>query len=173
MSRVGEMTTTLVRHWPNMSLRQSETFWDKVDLLAPNGCWVWTGARTGGGYGHLQTGGVDGKSRGAHVVAYELLRGVIEEGLQLDHLCRNRACVNPAHLEPVTASQNMRRAIRMKPTDTHCIYGHEMTEENTGWATSQRGHKPFRKCLTCAKKRNREWRRKSIRTSGHNRIEAT
>lgn len=80
----------------------------KVRPDAALGCWVWTGciAGTDGGYGQIR---VKGRGLAAHRVAYELFVGPIPEGLQLDHLCRNKHCVNPEHLEPVTASENKRR----------------------------------------------------------------
>src|SRR5450755_3951408 len=79
--------------WPTAE----ERFWARVDKQT-DGCWVWTGAlRTG--YGTLS---VSGKNVPAHRFSYELLVGIIPDGLQIDHLCRNRACVNPEHLEPVT-----------------------------------------------------------------------
>jgi hypothetical protein len=80
-------------------------FWSYVTKT--EGCWEWKGAKDGDGYGHL---GVAGSVVGAHRYAYELLVGPIPEGLHLDHLCRNRPCVNPDHLEPVTQAVNVGRA---------------------------------------------------------------
>lgn len=87
-----------------------ERFWEKVD--ASGDCWVWVGARKDNGYGHIfLEKREDGSSKTglAHRVSWELLVGEIPEGLDLDHLCRNRACVKPDHLEPVTRSINLRR----------------------------------------------------------------
>ncbi len=75
------------------------------------GCWVWQGALHNG-YGHYKT--VDGKTVRAHKYMYERLHGKVAEGLELDHLCEYRACVNPAHLEPVTSAVNVRRGRRAK-----------------------------------------------------------
>lgn len=74
------------------------------------GCWIWTGA-TSVGYGRIR---VDGRLDMAHRVSYQLFVGQIPEGLDLDHLCMNRRCCNPSHLEPVTRAENMRRAAAAK-----------------------------------------------------------
>ena len=77
-------------------------------------CWVWTGRLNDDGYGVLDMSWRGGgpKLRSAHRLAYELLVGPIPDGLELDHLCFVRSCVNPAHLEPVTHAENLRRAAR-------------------------------------------------------------
>ena len=83
-----------------------ERFWEKVNKSAPNGCWEWTAGLFATGYGGFQYGG---RPVAAHRWAYEALVGPIPEGLELDHLCRNRKCVNPAHMEPVTHKENTLR----------------------------------------------------------------
>jgi hypothetical protein len=80
-----------------------------VSVDAASGCWVWGGPRTELGYGVLWAN-TRPRSRKAHRVVYEIHRGPIPAGLELDHLCRNPSCVNPDHLEPVTHAENMRRS---------------------------------------------------------------
>lgn len=90
----------------------------------PEECWVWRGGLKPNGYGQF---GLDRQRRSAyaHRVAYTLYVGPIPDGLTLDHLCRNRRCVNPSHLEPVTAVENFRRAMAAR---THCANGHPYDE---------------------------------------------
>jgi hypothetical protein len=82
-----------------------DKFWSTVDRTG-NSCWEWRGSLNNSGYGFVY---FDGKSQAAHRVAYALTKGPIAEGFELDHRCRNRACCNPDHLEPVTREENMRR----------------------------------------------------------------
>lgn len=85
-----------------------ESFWLKVDKTGPNGCWLWTGARSTAGYGSFAS---DPRAKQAHRLAYLYVKGELPElPLEFDHLCRNKLCVNPEHLEPVTRSENMLRA---------------------------------------------------------------
>lgn len=99
---------------PPRSLPFKERFWAKVDRDGPvpehrpdlGPCWLWAAGLNRDGYGRF---GVSGTKLGAHRVAYELLRGPIPDGLELDHLCRAPCCVNPDHLEPVTHRENCRR----------------------------------------------------------------
>lgn len=92
-------------------------------------CWIWTGSKHRG-YGQFHPYGTPVR---AHRWSYEYHRAEIPEGLAIDHLCRNRACVNPWHLEPVTTQENNLRAEpwNFRQRKTHCKHGHEFTEENT------------------------------------------
>jgi len=83
-----------------------DKFWPRVDRGDMSGCWPWLAGINQYGYGILWHGG---RNQMAHRIAYELLVGPIPSGLTIDHLCRNRRCVNPAHMEPVTREENSRR----------------------------------------------------------------
>jgi len=100
----------------------ADRLWARVERPSETDCWTWQGPKTNG-YGVIGLGGRGGATVRTHRVAYELLIGPIPDGLHLDHLCRNRACCNPAHLEPVPQSENNRRAGEAK---THCPYGHPL-----------------------------------------------
>jgi hypothetical protein len=127
-----------------MSKTLSQRFWAKVHITPS--CWLWTGSRNPSGYGILRTTRADGRwtTVGAHRVAYELMVDPIREGLEIDHLCRVRHCVNPAHLEAVSRQENMARGERANRT--HCKRGHPLSGDNlyiTGRETIQR------QCRTC------------------------
>jgi len=118
------------------------------------GCWEWSAAKDRYGYGRFKIGR---KKVKPHRVAYELVMGSIPEGLQLDHLCRVRHCINPAHLEPVTNTVNSLRGtspMAVNAAKTHCPAGHEYTPENT--YLRAKGWRACRKCRTEASARARQ-----------------
>jgi hypothetical protein len=114
-------------------------------------CIEWTGCRDKDGYGR------SGKTL-AHRVAYIAAVGPIPAGMELDHLCRNRGCVNPEHLEPVTHYENMRRS--RLAARTHCVNGHPFDDQNTYW----RPHRQGRGCKACVREaqRRQSARRKAV-----------
>lgn len=131
-----------------MTERQFQRWIVKLDdgiLWSRDRCWFWQGAKTRSGYGNFMLTKTPPKYVAAHRIAYEHYRGPIPEGLHLDHLCRNRSCVNPWHLEPVTNRENAQRGARGRMV-THCRNGHPYNEENTMWRKNGR-----RGCRACAR----------------------
>jgi hypothetical protein len=106
-------------------------------------CLIWTGTKTSHGYGSVTVGR---RTRAAHRVSYELAKGPIPDGLTLDHLCCVKLCVNPDHLEPVTALENIRRWRVLVAKPGHCIHGHEYTPENTYRRPLRPNRPECRKC---------------------------
>lgn len=132
-------------------LTAEERFWSHVEKT--DTCWLWMSAMVNG-YGRFKAE----RQTSAHRFAYELIVGPIPDGLELDHLCRVRNCVNPDHLEPVTHAENMARAnpylvdSNHHAAKTHCKWGHEFTLENT----YRRGH--GRVCRACKRaEAKRRW----------------
>lgn len=125
---------------------------NKINKQGPNGCWLWMGTIGNLGYGKTE---IKGKTCLVHRVVYQHLVGPIPDGLQLDHLCRTRSCVNPKHLEAVTCKTNIQRGNTGKDNQhkgkTHCKHGHLFDEANT-----RINSKGFRFCIECNKIRCRE-----------------
>lgn len=141
----GFLMAWIYKHRPVL-----ERFLSNVDTNGSNGCWLWTKYQRHDGYGNFN---VDGKQILAHRWAYINLVGPIPEGLYLDHLCRNRPCVNPSHLEPVTNKVNILRGIgatAINALKTHCPRGHPYDLFNT-YKTEYTG----RQCRTCKNMRPR------------------
>ena len=125
---------------------------ERVSVDAATGCWVWTSKLNPGGYSTFL-------NRNAHRLMYEIKVGPVPAGLDLDHLCRNRACLNPAHLEPVTRSENLRRGDmgRRRRSITHCPKGHAY--EGANLYVARDGH---RDCVACQRQRVRDWRARRV-----------
>lgn len=128
-------------------------FWEKVHVNKVSNCWLWLGCRSEFGHGYFGLGG-DGKMVLAHRFSWEWKNGQIPPGLHIDHLCMFPRCVNPDHLEPVTPSENSRRALRpviSNDEKTVCIKGHAF--EGMNLKIDTRG---YRVCLECERRRSRE-----------------
>jgi|GEM_PF-1714746 len=164
----GDRRQAMRRHWADPENRARrvqamraayppvlERFWAKVDRRGPDECWPWTSTRNDQGYGMFSLPGH--QHIYAHRFAYELLVGPIPEGLTLDHLCRVRHCVNPAHLEPVTNRENSLRGesqAAQQARQTHCLRGHPFDEANT----YRRPDNDARQCRACSRLRNAQRR---------------
>lgn len=150
------------------------SFEDNYIPVTESGCWLWIGATNTKGYGVIVSSNASTRKKTmAHRYSYERTIGPIPEGLQIDHLCRVRCCVNPFHLEAVDARTNVLRGVGLASQNavkTHCRYGHEFDESNTQW-TKRRS----RNCRTCEKKRLAEWWKRKLpeRTNKPKREEAS
>lgn len=140
--------------------------WLKLVEIRPNVCWLWLGSASRDGYGQFTLSAIRGKKRlriAPYRFIWEYINGPMGKGLEPDHTCNNRRCVNPAHIEPVTHAENQRRSYqrgRKRPVKdyfhpcqvrpTHCPYGHEYTPENT--YTAPKGGRSCRACnrVRCA-----------------------
>lgn len=126
----------------------ADSFHGKYIPEALTGCWLWGGHVARNGYARTK---VSGRSVMAHRASYELFVGPIPEGLVLDHKCRNRCCVNPAHLEPVTSRENLIRGetlARSNAEKTHCKCGLEYTRV---------AYAKQRVCIPCRKEAKRRY----------------
>ena len=132
-----------------------ERFWLKVRRAAGD-CWMWT-ASTNSGYGQFGMWKEGRVVLRAHRVAFKAAGGVMVPGMTLDHLCRNRACCNPMHLEQVSRAENVMRGIgpaAMNARKTHCKNGHPFNDENTSHIVAASGN-PGRDCRVCHRDRER------------------
>jgi len=130
---------------PRFSNYYVSRFWSRVEIDGE--CWVWRGSRTPDSYGMFWAG----RNYRAHRWAYEYMRADIPDGLQLDHLCRNRPCVNPWHVEPVTPGENVRRSMSVAAENarkTHCKRGHPLSGENLKILLHHTG-RLYRSCKAC------------------------
>ena len=140
-----------------------ERFLAKI-RIASTGCWEWRGARDKSGYGRFRIGSTKDATRRVirpHRFAYNAYRGEVPAGMELDHLCRNRGCANPGHLEAVTHLENSRRGKTGEANrgrqlaKSHCSRGHLLSGDNL--YTTPKG---FRVCKICQRLRGRAlyWR---------------
>jgi len=129
-------------------------------IVAPSGHWIWTANTLPNGYGQMD-------KKYAHRLSYEFYVGEIPEGLVIDHLCRVRNCVNPAHLQPVTQKINHHRGnatqaviasnVKRGQARTHCPQGHEYTPDNTRIEVKKNGNE-IRRCRMCDREKARRYR---------------
>lgn len=125
---------------------------EKHYMPEPNsGCWIWISSLDGAGYARFS---MNLKNQKAATFIYEFYKGPVPDGLELDHLCRVRCCVNPDHLEAVTHYENVQRgaAGKHESSKTHCPQGHEYNEENT---YRQKGRRRCRLCRRIARAKKR------------------
>lgn len=133
-----------------------ERFTSRFVERGPDDCWEWTGAKTRDGYGTFWPDGRAGGKQYGMRFSYEHYVGPIPDGLTLDHLCRNKGCVNPAHLEPVTMQANLRRGEGWTVDDAgqwFCSKGHAIDEA----VQARRGT-----CVECFNSYKREWRKRNL-----------
>ena len=148
--------------------RLEKRFWEKAIILSENECWNWQGSISRGGYGRF---GFMGVNLNAHRIAYLLKNGWLPAGgvkreKEIDHLCRNRKCVNPFHLEVVTKIKNIQRGEACKHVAekyakwTHCAKGHEFTPKNTYYPPKKPTNRNCRKCRAISQAQLRQRRGK-------------
>lgn len=135
-------------------------FASRVEIGPKNVCWPYNGY-TIKGYGKVnRRRGKIKRYYNAHRWAWILLNYEPESNIEIDHLCKNKLCVNPNHLEAVSKRENLKRSnckSSINSKKTHCLNGHEFNNENTYWFKNKYGM--MRKCIPCAKKRSYDSRR--------------
>ena len=142
---------------PNLNPNDLQRFWSKV--IKTGSCWEWTSSKSNG-YGQFW---LNGKLHMVHRITYTLYKDVIPNNLTIDHLCRNRSCVNPDHLEPVTRSVNLRRGIGPEKNKARlaasisCKNGHPWNKDNTSFYVDRDGYK-IRVCKTCSRIKQRKYK---------------
>lgn len=135
-----------------------EDLWDKIKVNE-NGCWIVQTRSLDRGYARLR---LDGKFQRVHRFTYEVNKGKIPSGLQIDHLCKNRTCCNPEHLEAVTQKENLLRSDGVNTRNskkTHCPKGHEYTPDNIYIQKTK--YSLGRRCKTCFLKAREKWSKKN------------
>ena len=152
--------------------RLPDRFWDKVEPEPNTGCWLWSAAVNQAGYAWYN---VSGDPDRGHRVSYEALVGAIPDGLEIDHLCRVRCCVNPDHLEAVPHRVNMHRGFAphgINARKTHCKRGHPFDAANTHSYTYARRKggrlrfETYRLCRACNRENCRQYQRRKALVRG-------
>ena len=136
-----------------------ERFENLIEYIPGFTCWAWMGRCDKGGYGRItKTNNEHGYI--AHRLSYELYRGGIPDGYDIHHLCKNKWCVNPNHLEPISKREHMildNPIIALNANKSHCINGHEFNYQNTIIRTFDKGRHPHRRCNVCVMERGKRY----------------
>lgn len=131
-----------------------ERFWRFVIPEPNSGCWLWGGVVSKKGYPYFRAVSRQNTVL-AHRFSYEMHKGKVPEGMEVDHVCKLRCCVNPDHLEAVTHLENIRRGTNQWRGVSHCVNGHEFSVGNTSFY--KKDQYTGRRCKACARERAREY----------------